>query len=423
MKNVDVATMHSFHAMGRDDSLFASLPLQKTSAALVASVVSSFHTSLVLEALEVDERGFDLVFCSQIDLTNPVFELMQEGVRRQKMKAALRSFTMMHSVLTQYAQGQKKHIGPAVDESAKALLDVCEVDSFCCVIKAPHAEVIEPYTDIALIGYRSTKIDGIWLWHIRGCATRDKRSMKHVRALQQASWQSSAEQILAEEKATLFFDQELLCLPKGVQYKQRVCSALSFGSDAWIERSLDPLEVHSDEDLLSHCVLQSKDLQGSVVENVYEKLSVVRPKLYRLPLGVQRSTSLIQHIFSPSRLQAFVDDMIHRFALFSLNYRLRIVASRKKLLTCTLQGIDHSVSASVEKVCVEDYCPKDTAWIFFDAEQKDGRWCSLSALALLPEKEVCVCAVPALCLERWIGLLAEYDTANLRLKSTLQYSF
>jgi hypothetical protein len=393
--------------------IYSSLASQKTSAALVSAVTSSFYPSLILESIECDEQGFDLVFSSDIELNESLLQVLQEEVRRRKSKAVFRSFSMMPAVVLAYAKDTRKQIGPLSEMHQKTLVDVCEVDSFCCLLDGPHVDEKEQLGEIVLVSFSCVKQSKKFEWHIRACSVVHKKEANKIRALQQKAWEMSAKNICEKQKIAVFFEKNILLLPEGMKLYKAMESRLSISDESWIRASfLNMPPSTCDVELLFHLLERKNTLQKciSIDKDVMERIDVSWKKSLRMPLGfLSKHTALVRYCFSGERS---LEQSFKQLSSYFQTFSVRVVAKNQ----ACWNSVKKNVEALGSEECIQEEwikeC-KDNVFLFFQATLLDGRKITLSSFVIDSVKKKCILELPALSLERWLGFSSEQIGGSL----------
>ena len=393
--------------------VYSSLAVQKTTAALVTSVTCSFYPSMTIESLECDEEGFDLLFLSEIELNAPILQVLQEEIRRRKSSVSLRSFSMMSGVVQAYAKDKHKQIGPISFLRDRALLDVCEVDSLCCLIEGPHEEDRTQLAEIVLTAFSCQKKGRKYEWHIRGCSVPHKKEARESRLLQQRAWESHYRILFEKEHLAVFCDNNILWLPEGVRQCQKIEKALSLESDDRIQASfLHFPHVSSDIELLLKLLERKSLLQKSVsFENtVMERIESARQALFRIPCGsLPIQTILTRYCFHlRTTMEQEVRVLLQQFQTLGFSCRLKLF-SKSQTLSEEIQKfirvfVPETMSIDVGEEVRE---LKENVCLLFYSEHVDGRRIPLAACVVDARTRKSLLSVPALSLERWLGFSLE----------------
>lgn len=392
--------------------LYSPITSQKTAAAIVSAVTTSFFPAVVLDSIECDSQGFDLFFSSDIELCDPLFQVLQEEIRRRKAKASIRSFSMMPSLISSYALNTHKQIGPLSDLYERTLADVCEVDSFCCLIEGPHEEEKETLGEIVITVFACSKKGKTYQWHIRGCSVPNKKEAREVKIRQKKVWEKNAKTLLEAEGNAVFSQQGMLILPKGMQIYQDMRDKISSGMGQCIQVDFLPeVQVSSDVEFVQQLVQRKKILQqmGAFSHDVLEEVKVCYPMSFRLPLGfLGRYRARVCYCFSKTPVQYYSNFMLSSLRSLNFSPRVSLVAKNDEYFDCVEKLLYDSLLDQIP--CVrEKYLGelREKAIIFFQAEHRDGRIISLAAYMIDCAKKQPLLFVPALSLERLVGFYTE----------------
>ena len=383
--------------------LYSSLPCQKSSALLVSSISSSFYPSTSVIACEVDSSGFDLCLVSEVELTEQMIQVLQEEVRRQRGHLVLTTYSMMLKVVKEYALRERKRLGPLPDCSPSEVVEVGEIKNYCGFTPGPYEENLLNIGELFLFGGRATRQEKTWLWHIRGSALVDKKAKKLL------EWQGK----LFHERAEKLFERlslsqltqggSRLWLPQGVQLKKALLAWLTSNSVSWIEES-GKKEMHcrSDEALFKALFLKSQAVKRWLTDGAYECVSTLRSPFLRLPMGEEVSqTALVRYV---PESKGSLESMAALFRSIRLPFSIQIQASSQSLF----HRLEKLVYSTCGDVAIEyEQVPAPYAALLFVASHLDGRRVPVSAFLVDQSKQALLVEIPALSLERWMGLMIE----------------
>lgn len=393
--------------------MYSSYSSQKTSAAFVASVICSFYPSTALESIECDAQGFDLRLVSDIELNDPLLQVLQEEIRRRKAKAHARSFTMMSSLLESYSREKGKQIGPLSLLSKKALHDVCEIDSYLCLLEGPHEEGEIKDLEIVFSTFSSCRRGKRFAWHMRGFSASEKKEAKALASLQRKAWKEDAKHLFEREGLAVFCEKNMLVLPKGMKAFHKMEQVFCGSEERWIDASFLSFPcVNSDHELVSRLLERKRFMESHVSfdQDVMERVLVSRETSCRTPAGfLSKQTALVRYSFpsEPSFEKEF-QRLVEVFCALKLSLTVRISAKNQSFIHQTERILRPLMREAIVLEKGEEVRElKGKSCLFFQATHIDGRNISLAACVLEEDKKRIALSVPALSLERSLAFALE----------------